>query len=112
MPTGPTAKMAVLQLGFIGFPENPRNCRGGHDGRLQFLAPGPDAEDANKTAVFPERITEYRSQTRVARRPQVCVPQKTRSLDEGLAALNLARNNTPKEQFFRDFDRFALLRGR
>ena len=78
---------------------------------LQFLAPGPDAEDANKTAVFPERITEYRSQTRVARRPQVCVPQKTRSLDEGLAALNLARNNTPKEQFFRNFDRFALLRG-
>ncbi len=35
-----------------------------------------------------------------------------RSLDERLAAVNLARNNTPKEQFFRNFDRFALLRCR
>ena len=29
---------------------------------------------------------------------------------KGLVALTLARNNTRKEQFFRNFDRFAFLR--
>ena len=66
---------------------------------LQFLAPGPDAEDATRRLSSPNasRKTDYRPVWRADLRSVFL--KKTRSLDEGLAALNLARNNTPKEQF-------------
>ena len=68
MPTGPTAKMAVLRLGFI-----PKNCRAAifaavffllaaEVAALQFLAPGPDAEDATRRLSSPNasRKTDQR----------------------------------------------------
>jgi len=61
MPTGPTAKMAVLRLGFI-----PKNCRAAifaavsfclaaRNGRLQFLLPERDAGGCRNTACRPPK---------------------------------------------------------
>jgi len=61
MPTGPTAKMAVLRLGFI-----PKNCRAAifaavsfclaaRNGRLQFLLPERDAGGCRNTPVAHRR---------------------------------------------------------
>src|SRR2546421_12864640 len=61
MPTGPTAKMAVLRLGFF-----PKNCRAAvfaavffffaaRNGRLQFFLPQRDAGGCPNTPFAPPR---------------------------------------------------------
>jgi hypothetical protein len=70
---------------------------------LQFLLRARDAEDAASGLSSPKA-----SGTQA--QPKSVFPQKRQFLDEGLEALNLARNNTSKQQFFRSFDRFAFLR--
>jgi hypothetical protein len=71
---------------------------------LQFLLRARDAEDAASGLSSPKASGNTGTD------PRSVFPQKRQFLDEGLEALNLARNNTSKQQYFRSFDRFAFLR--
>src|SRR5207249_1617491 len=77
---------------------------------LQFCCPSVMLGDAATRLSPTEGTREHKSTDLCGAQTSGLCSSKTQSLDEGLAALNLAQNNTSKAAVFRNFNRFSLLR--